>query len=60
MIENIIKIINIKFNLNKKQVWQYITLTKRIYLIDCPGHVYVHDGKDTVEVVLRGCGKHRI
>ena len=21
------------------QVWQYITLTKRIYLIDCPGIV---------------------
>jgi len=23
-----------------KQVWQYITLMKRIYLIDCPGVVY--------------------
>jgi nuclear GTP-binding protein len=22
------------------KVWQYITLTKRIYLIDCPGIVY--------------------
>ena len=37
------------------RVWQYITLTKRIYLIDCPGVVYYHDGRDNVEVVLKGC-----
>ncbi|KAL4505148.1 hypothetical protein ABPG72_016215 [Tetrahymena utriculariae] len=37
------------------RVWQYITLTKRIYLIDCPGVVYYHDGRDDVEVVLKGC-----
>lgn len=24
-------------------------------MIDCPGHVYIHDGKNTVDVVLRGC-----
>lgn len=29
-------------------------MTKRIYLIDCPGVVYVNDGKDEVNTVLRG------
>lgn len=36
------------------RVWQYITLTKRIYLIDCPGIVYNNDGQDEVSVVLKG------
>lgn len=29
-------------------------MTKRIYLIDCPGVVYSNDGKDEVSIVLRG------
>ena len=37
------------------RVWQYVALTKRIYLIDCPGVVYFGEGKDAVEVVLKGC-----
>ena len=37
------------------KVWQYITLTKRIYLIDCPGAVHVSEGKDDVDSVLKGC-----
>jgi nuclear GTP-binding protein len=37
------------------KVWQYVTLTKRIYLIDCPGTVHVSEGKDDVESVLKGC-----
>jgi len=36
------------------KVWQYITLTKRIYLIDCPGVVYNLDNEIDVEVVLKG------
>ena len=36
------------------KVWQYVHMTKRIYLIDCPGVVYSNDGKDEVSVVLRG------
>jgi len=32
-----------------------VALTKRIYLIDCPGVVYVNEGKDPIEVVLKGC-----
>lgn len=35
------------------KTWQYITLTKRIYLIDCPG--IVHDEKQSeIEKVLKG------
>ena len=35
------------------KVWQYITLTKRIYLIDCPGIVYDQNESDT-DKVLKG------
>jgi nuclear GTP-binding protein len=35
------------------KIWQYITLTKRIYLIDCPGVVY-DTGDSETEVVLKG------
>jgi len=35
------------------KVWQYITLTKRIYLIDCPGVVYEGDQTET-DKVLKG------
>lgn len=35
------------------KVWQYITLMRRIYLIDCPGVVYPSSETDT-EKVLKG------
>ncbi|XP_060518156.1 nucleolar GTP-binding protein 2 [Cylas formicarius] len=35
------------------KVWQYITLMRRIYLIDCPGVVYPSEETDT-EKVLKG------
>jgi nuclear GTP-binding protein len=35
------------------KVWQYITLTKRIYLIDCPGVVY-DSGDSDADIVLKG------
>ena len=35
------------------KVWQYITLMKRIYLIDCPGVVYPSEETDE-EKVLKG------
>jgi nuclear GTP-binding protein len=35
------------------KVWQYITLTKRIYLIDCPGIVY-DTNESQVDKVLKG------
>jgi nuclear GTP-binding protein len=37
------------------KVWQYIALTKRIYLIDCPGVVHMTEGKSDINSVLRGC-----
>ncbi|KAK5109087.1 hypothetical protein LTR62_007543 [Meristemomyces frigidus] len=36
------------------KVWQYITLMKRIYLIDCPGIVPPEMGLTDGEVLLRG------
>ena len=36
------------------KVWQYISLTKRIYLIDCPGVVYNSENETDVDVVLKG------
>lgn len=35
------------------KVWQYISLTKRIYLIDCPGIVY-DQGETETDKVLKG------
>jgi nuclear GTP-binding protein len=35
------------------KVWQYIALTKRVYLIDCPGVVY-DTGDSDEELVLKG------
>ena len=35
------------------QVWQYITLMKRIFLIDCPGVVYPVGDSET-DTVLKG------
>lgn len=35
------------------KVWQYVTLTRRIYLIDCPGIVY-NIGDSETDTVLKG------
>ncbi|XP_012560955.2 uncharacterized protein LOC100211559 isoform X1 [Hydra vulgaris] len=35
------------------KVWQYVTLMRRIYLIDCPGVVYPSDDSET-DIVLKG------
>ena len=35
------------------KVWQYVTLMKRIYLIDCPGVVYPQ-GETETEIILKG------
>ena len=35
------------------KVWQYITMTKRIFLIDCPGIAY-DLGESEVDKVLKG------
>ena len=36
------------------KVWQYITLMKRIYLIDCPGVVPPSQGDSEQDILLRG------
>jgi nuclear GTP-binding protein len=36
------------------QVWQYITLTRRIYLIDCPGIVPASAHDSQTSIVLKG------
>ena len=36
------------------KVWQYITLMKRIFLIDCPGVVYNKTSDSETDIVLKG------
>lgn len=36
------------------KVWQYITLMKHIFLIDCPGVVYNKNDDDQTDIVLKG------
>ncbi|TID22945.1 nucleolar gtp-binding 2 protein [Venturia nashicola] len=36
------------------KIWQYITLTKRIYLIDCPGVVPPNANDSAEDILLRG------
>ena len=36
------------------KVWQYITLMKRIFLIDCPGVVYSKTDDSETDAVLKG------
>eukprot|EP00775_Hariotina_reticulata_P005449 gene5449-5682_t len=40
--------------LRTKKVWQYITLMKRIFLIDCPGVVYHRTNDSESDAVLKG------
>ena len=36
------------------KVWQYVSLTRRIYLIDCPGVVYSSENDSQTDIVLKG------
>lgn len=47
------KVCNVAPIAGETKVWQYITLMKRIYLIDCPGVVYP-TGETETETVLKG------
>ncbi|KAH9521550.1 nucleostemin 2 [Dermatophagoides farinae] len=47
------KVCNVAPIAGETKVWQYITLMKKIYLIDCPGVVYPSGDTDT-DIVLRG------
>ena len=47
------KVCNVAPIAGETKVWQYITLMKRIFLIDCPGVVYPSGDTET-EIVLKG------
>jgi nuclear GTP-binding protein len=47
------KVCNVAPIAGETKVWQYITLMKRIFLIDCPGIVYPADDSET-DIVLKG------
>lgn len=36
------------------KVWQYVALTRTIFLVDCPGVVYDRESNNDVEAVLKG------
>lgn len=47
------KVCNVAPIAGETKVWQYITLMRRIFLIDCPGVVYPSGDSET-EIVLKG------
>lgn len=47
------KVCNVAPLAGETKVWQYVTLMKQIYLIDCPGVVHPHNESDA-EKVLKG------
>ncbi|KAJ3202742.1 GTPase required for pre-60S ribosomal subunit nuclear export and maturation [Clydaea vesicula] len=48
------KVCNVAPVPGETKVWQYITLMKRIYLIDCPGVVYPSPEESETDVILKG------
>lgn len=48
------KVCNVAPIPGETKVWQYITLTRRIYLIDCPGVVRPSSSDSLTDIVLRG------
>ncbi|XP_013420143.1 nucleolar GTP-binding protein 2 [Lingula anatina] len=47
------KVCNVAPIAGETKVWQYVTLMRRIFLIDCPGVVYPQGDTET-EIVLKG------
>ncbi|KAI8908463.1 NUC091 domain-containing protein [Gorgonomyces haynaldii] len=48
------KVCNVAPIPGETKIWQYITLMKRIYLIDCPGVVYGSSEDSETDIVLKG------
>ena len=48
------KVCNVAPVPGETKVWQYITLTKRVFLIDCPGVVYNRTQDSATDAVLKG------
>ncbi|KAI9504132.1 nucleolar GTP-binding protein, partial [Coemansia spiralis] len=48
------KVCNVAPVPGETKVWQYITMTRRIYLIDCPGIVQFSSSDTDTDIVLKG------
>merc|ERR1711937_114572 len=48
------KVCNVAPIPGETKVWQFVSLTKKVFLIDCPGVVYSGQEHDETELVLRG------
>jgi len=48
------KVCNVAPIPGETKVWQFVALTKRVFLIDCPGVVYSGQQHDETELILRG------
>ncbi|KAJ3254568.1 GTPase required for pre-60S ribosomal subunit nuclear export and maturation [Chytriomyces hyalinus] len=48
------KVCNVAPIPGETKIWQYITLMKRIYLIDCPGIVYPSPNDSETDIILKG------
>merc|ERR1711972_436938 len=48
------KVCNVAPIPGETKVWQYVTLMKNIYLVDCPGVVYNHSTDSESDTVLKG------
>ncbi|KAJ1779826.1 GTPase required for pre-60S ribosomal subunit nuclear export and maturation [Coemansia sp. RSA 2523] len=48
------KVCNVAPMPGETKVWQYITMTRRIYLIDCPGIVQFSSSDTDTDIVLKG------
>ena len=48
------KVCNVAPIPGETKVWQYVTLTNKVYMIDCPGVVYPSKSISNADLVLRG------
>jgi len=48
------KVCNVAPIPGETKVWQFVAMTKRVFLIDCPGVVYSGQEHDETELILRG------
>merc|ERR1719402_423015 len=48
------KVCNVAPIPGETKVWQFVSLTRKVFLIDCPGVVYSGQEHDETELILRG------
>ena len=54
IVRHTVQVCNVAPVPGETKVWQYITLMKRIFLIDCPGVVYNKTSDSQTDAVLKG------